>query len=287
MNKIFQIGHFCFRLQTSDDLPFSSHFLLFEIQQGILEYTYHFHLVEQLPIPEGQVIAERADLIVYQTILGENRLLGIKGQDHFYASYLERTDKQADIYFVRKDIDHLLVDTVFTSMFVLERRMIEKDSLILHCAYINFHGQAILFSAPSGTGKSTQAELWERYRGSITVNGDRALLQKCDGVWEASGWPVCGSSEICHLGQLPICAIVMLDQGPANVIERLSPFQSFVQLYAQVTINSWNEDFVQRAIALIEDLIAQVPVYHLTCNISEDAVHCLASTLFPEGESNR
>ena len=59
-------------------------------------------------------------------------------------------------------------------------------------------------------GKSTQAGLWERYRGAKIVNGDRALLRKINGSWAACGWPVCGSSDICLLGDTPIHAIIML-----------------------------------------------------------------------------
>ena len=165
--------------------------------------------------------------------------------------------------------------------------MIRWDSMILHCAYIKYHGKAILFSAPSETGKSTQAGLWERYRGSETVNGDRALLRKIDGRWIACGWPVCGTSEICHLKDTPIHAVVMLRQGKENHVERLSPVQGFAQLYSQITVNQWNRDFVQRTAELIEDLVVHVPVWQLTCNISENAVRCLETVLFPEDISGR
>ncbi|MCI6091150.1 hypothetical protein MR781_01095 [bacterium] len=163
--------------------------------------------------------------------------------------------------------------------------MIWKKALILHCAYTVYKGKAILFSAPSGTGKSTQAELWKQYRGSRIVNGDRALLRKIDGVWSACGWPVCGSSDICESEDTPLYTIVMLRQGETNYIERLSPIQAFTQLYAQTTINQWNPAFVQRAMELIEDLIGQVPVYQLTCNMTEDAVKCLEQAIFPEANT--
>ena len=159
--------------------------------------------------------------------------------------------------------------------------------MILHCAYIKYHGKSILFSAPSETGKSTQAGLWERYRGSETVNGDRALLRKIDGHWTACGWPVCGTSEICHLEDIPIHAVVMLRQGKENHVERLSPVQGFAQLYSQITVNQWNRDFVQRTAELIEDLVVHVPVWQLTCNISENAVQCLETALFPADISGR
>ena len=137
---------------------------------------------------------------MYGTDAGEARLIGIKGQPAPYALYRELSGQEAEVHLAAEAVDDLRFDPVFTSLFALERQMIRRDSMILHCAYIKYCGAAILFSAPSETGKSTQAGLWEKYRGSETVNGDRALLRKIDGRWTACGWPVCGSSEICHLG---------------------------------------------------------------------------------------
>lgn len=48
----------------------------------------------------------------------------------------------------------------------MEQILNEKSTFILHSSYINFNGKAILFSAPSGAGKSTQADLWEKIRTS-------------------------------------------------------------------------------------------------------------------------
>lgn len=282
MDKLFRIGDFCFHLLFPENLVFPSKFRLFEIKQGVPEYTYQFCITDEIPLPEENSIAKRSDLMVYQTSFGENRMLGIKGRKQFYACYREVSEKQAYIDLLSQEVIHLHIDPIFTSLLALERRMIGHSSLILHCAYVVYQGKAILFSAPSGIGKSTQAELWERYRGGTTVNGDRALLRKINGAWTACAWPVCGSSEICKLGDFPIRSVVMLKQGKINDIKRLSPIQAFTQLYAQVTINQWNRTFVQHAMELIEDLIGQVPVYQLTCNMTENAVSCLEHALFSE-----
>lgn len=282
MDKLFRIGDFCFRLLFPENLPFPSSFLLFEIKQGLPEYSYQICITDKISQLAGKVIAVRSDIVVYQTSFGESRLLGIKGKDTFYACYHEISEGQAEVFLPMHEISGLHIDPVFSSMFALERHMIKRDSLILHCAYTVYKGKAILFSAPSGTGKSTQAELWKQYRGGRIVNGDRALLRKIDGVWSACGWPVCGSSDICEAEDTPLYTIVMLRQGETNHIERLSPIQAFTQLYAQITINQWNPVFVQRAMELIEDLIVQVPVYQLTCNMTEDAVKCLEQAIFPE-----
>ena len=282
MDKVFQIGTFCFRLTCIQEIPIPANFLLFEVSQDAKpEFTYHLDIKGYLPSPEGRILARRPDLTVFETADGEARLIGSLGGTAYYASYREMSEQRAEITLSVHEIGDLLFDTVFTSLFALERQMIRRNSLILHCAYVKYQREAILFSAPSETGKSTQADLWKRYRGSNTINGDRALLRKTENRWTACGWPVCGSSEICNLGDTPIRAIVMLRQGKENHVERLSPFQAFTLLYAQITINQWNREFVQKAMSEIEDLISQISVWQLTCDISEDAVKCLETVLFP------
>ena len=155
----------------------------------------------------------------------------------------------------------------------------KKDNLVLHCAYVEYRGEAILFSAPSETGKTTQANLWEKYRKARTVNGDRALLGKRNGRWCAQGWPVCGTSEVCHKEAFPIRAVVMLSQSKENQGERMTPGKAFPLLYAQITANKWNPADHIHTMDLIENFLGQVPVIHLACSISQGAVACLEEIL--------
>ena len=160
-----------------------------------------------------------------------------------------------------------------------ERRLVRKDQMVLHCAYVEYRGEAILFSAPSETGKTTQAGLWEKYRGSRTVNGDRSLLGKKEGRWIAQGWPVCGTSEVCHNEAIPIKAVIMLSQAKENRAEKLKPGQAFPLLYSQITVNKWNMQDHLHTMDLIDSFLREVPVYHLGCTISEEAVECLAGVM--------
>ncbi|MDD6212488.1 MAG: hypothetical protein PUB22_05025 [Clostridiales bacterium] len=279
--NIFRVGDFCFCLSYPEEIIPPDNFMLFEVKSGIPTYHYTLSFADRIPELDKPVIARREDIVIYSDRGLESRKIGTKGRRDYYALYQEKEDRSAEIQLAKDQLQDMCFDTVFTSLFALERHMILRDSLILHCAYIQYQGKGILFSAPSGVGKSTQAGLWEQFRGSKTLNGDRALLRKIDGVWSACGWPVCGSSDICELGDTPIHGIVMLRQGTVNHITALTPIQAFSELYAQITINQWNRGFVQRAMERIEDLIMQVPVYQLTCDMTEDAVRCLESVLFP------
>lgn len=296
MDKIFQIGDFTFRLCCPEEIAPPPNFMLFErgdtervLEKGSEnsgvketaepEYTYRMHVAEELPVPEGKIIARRPDLTVYECGNRESRLIGVKGTEGYYACYRENDLSSAEITFAADRIGGLHIDPVFSSLLALERRLVKKDSMILHCAYVEYQGEAILFSAPSETGKTTQANLWEKYRGSRTVNGDRSLLGKKDGRWTAQGWPVCGTSEVCHDEAFPIRAIVMLSQADENRAVRMTPGQAFPLVYSQITVNRWNREDHIHTMDLIQDLLEHVPVYHLGCTISEEAVECLERML--------
>lgn len=284
MDKIFQIGDFVFRLCFPEEVAPPENFMKFEKRPAsgatpVLEYTYFIKVSDCLPQPEGKIIARRPDLTVLQNGERESRLIGVKGNPDFYAFYQEVAADRAEVTLVRDRIAELHIDPVFTSLLALERRQIKKDAMVLHCAYIEYQGEAILFSAPSETGKTTQANLWEKYRGSRTVNGDRSLLGKRDGRWTAQGWPVCGTSEVCHNESIPVRAVVMLSQAQENRAQRMTPGQAFPLLYSQITVNKWNTQDHIHTMDLMEDFLGSVPVIHLGCTISREAVDCLEEVL--------
>lgn len=279
-NQLFQIGDFVFRLICDETITIPANFLKFQIDDGQECYTYTIQLSREFPCPEGKPTVTKPDLLIFQSDARETRYIGIKGIQEFYGYYHEVDDTHADVLASPDFLTLFYSDPVFNSLLALERHLLDYDSFVLHCAYMRYKGEGILFSAPSETGKTTQANLWGQYRGGQTINGDKGLLQKVDGTWIVKGWPVCGSSDICFNEKTPIRAIVMLSQGKTNTVERLAPSRAFMQIYSQITINRWNVAHTTKAIEMIEKLVSEVPVYHLSCTISEDAVKCLESALY-------
>lgn len=277
--RVFTVGEYSFRLEYPETLVLPKNFLKFETPCAEAVHMYKIRQSDTLPAAGDEDGIRRPDLWIQPTPYGERRYIGIKGIEGFYACYEDAAEHYTEIWMDVEKVRDIFSDPIFMSLLAMERPMIARESLILHCAYMVYRGKAILFSAPSETGKSTQAGLWEKYRSSRTVNGDRALLRKIDGQWYADGWPVCGSSEICHAERYPIHAIVMLKQGKVNQTKRLSPMQAFAKVYSQITINQWNKAYVNKAIVLVEELAQRVPVYQLTCDISEEAVRCLEEAL--------
>lgn len=282
---IYQIGSFCFELNCSPEINIPNHFQLFQIDMGKPEYSYKLSCEDTLPEFPSDTAVRRNDFAVVKDERGlETRMLGVRGIPGYYACYRELSENSAEVTLLRSRMAGLSIDPFFTSLLALERRMLAKDSLILHCAFWRLGGKAVLFSGPSGIGKSTQAELWRKYRQAEIINGDRALLWRIDKCWHACGWPVCGSSEICHNESAPIHSIVMLDQGKENQVKKLSPMQGFIQLYGQITVNQWNNEAKEKAVSLLEAIVTEIPVFHMRCDMTEDAVNCLETVLYARGE---
>ena len=166
----------------------------------------------------------------------------------------------------------------------LEHMLTALGAISLHSSFITHGGQAVLFSAPSGTGKSTQAALWEQHAGAEQINGDRSVIRRVDGVWTAFGFPFAGSSGIYKNKSAPIRAIVVLRQAKDNTIERLGASEAFRLLYSETAIQRWNTQGHAAAVDLLIQLCAAVPVYRLCCTPDARAVELLRQTLSSQEE---
>ena len=166
----------------------------------------------------------------------------------------------------------------------LELLLTRLNVFSLHSSLVRrAEGDAILFTAPSGTGKSTQAGLWERFAGAETLNGDRSMLRRVDGVWTAFGSPFAGTSGIYRNESAPVRALIVLRQAPENTIRRLSLAEAFRAIYSESVLPRWHTEAHQHVISLVTEIVSEIPVYLLACTPDERPVTLLRNTL--EGES--
>lgn len=163
-----------------------------------------------------------------------------------------------------------------------EALLIHKKRLYFHAACIETHLGGILFSGPSGIGKSTQAELWCKYRDARQINGDRPILQRTDDGWLAWGSPYAGSSRVYVNDSCSVTAIVMLRQAKECSLRRLTAPEAFRAVWSGLTVHTWDEAFVTLACDLAMDLAAIVPVYEFCCTPDEYAVSYLEQALRKE-----
>ena len=143
--------------------------------------------------------------------------------------------------------------------------LISEGGFLLHASYVCHNGEAILFTAPCGTGKSTQAAFWHRERGSMTVNEDRVLIFSKDGQFFAAGCWATGSAGVTHNVTAPIRAVVLLGQGKENTVTRPKPSATLPRLLAQCSYNTRDPSQVGAMYSLLCDLLSAVPILAYDC----------------------
>lgn len=161
----------------------------------------------------------------------------------------------------------------------LHKLFLQAQHPILHASYVDIGGEALLFTAPSETGKSTQARLWCAHAGAELINGDRVLLGERNGIWHAFGYPNCGSSQVCVNRTLPVRAIVVLQQGRENRLEKLSPAVQVRSLTAGMVLYPWDSEEIAQGLTVASRICTAVPVIRLVCRPDAEAVQVLKNYL--------
>lgn len=251
-----------FILEDSDDFDYE-----FEFQQ-IQDINVYMNKAKKFV---GQV----AKFFYYQDDEGNDYCF------HSHNEYLHAVtiigDKKGVCYYISQSIlaEEVNCGNHLENFFCLEKIFMKFHCMVLHSCHIHYDHQAILFTAPSGTGKSTQGDLWHQYLHAEIVNGDRTAIRKVNGVWYAFGVPFCGTSGINKNEKAPLKCIVVIRQYPRNIVERISMKQAFHYIYSELTINNWNQGFVNEAMDWTLSLIQDIPIYFFQCTKEYEAVDVL------------
>lgn len=159
---------------------------------------------------------------------------------------------------------------------------VKRRTLYFHSALIEWHGYGLMFLGPSGTGKTTQAELWERYKGACIINGDMVYVQESADEFLGWGSPWHGSSPYCENTNVPIHAMIVLKQSSENSIRELTGFEKVTAVSGSVFYPRWLENGMELCLGTLDHFLTKIPVYELSCRPDEDAVRLTEDTVFAE-----
>lgn len=245
------------------------------------DYTMTLETAKIMPPPEGQCVYQDSWMRVYQHGMVQTRYKGPASQSTDDAYIMTRREGTHSLVLLREDSLPFTSKTILDAMEA-EHRIVEQGGFILHASCVEHEGGAILFTAPSGTGKSTQARLWQELRGAEIINGDRIAVL-CDNGIHAAGIPYSGSSGISKNVILPLRAIVYLAQAPQTTIRNMRGREAFCRVWEGISVNAWDPAEVDRCAQTVSRVVSGVPIYYLACTPDESAVGILEETLTQQG----
>lgn len=163
---------------------------------------------------------------------------------------------------------------------ILWYAIVKFKGIMLHSSAISYKGEGILFSAPSGTGKSTQSSLWKKEFGDdvIIVNDDTPFVRNNEGVSYVYGSPWSGKTDINEQMKVPVKAVVSVRQGKENQVKELTATEGFFRIFNE-TKKPVESSMLDEAMDNVINFLSNVKVYELTCRPDCDAVYTLKEAL--------
>lgn len=156
-----------------------------------------------------------------------------------------------------------------------------QDVLLFHGSAICVDGRTYIFTAPSGTGKSTHARLWRELlkdHDVVMVNDDKPFLKVEKGGVTAYGSPWMGKERIgCNMSA-PVEAICSISQGTKNVIREATPYEMYPIFYEQ-SLRPLDKAGTENYLHTLDVLTRSVRLYKLECDISVEAARLSYETM--------
>lgn len=237
--------------------------------------------LKRLPLPKNAA-GYRADGRYFEKVEGSEWVFySIEARSEPYACVCWNRERTVgECFYLKGKEDCLNYSRNIWDMLNMESLMLCRGGLLLHSSFIRFEGKAVLFSAPCGTGKSTQADLWKKYENADIINGDRAGLRYMEGEWRAYGLPYAGSSGIYRNENASLAGIIVLKQAKENSLRKMELVEAFLELYREITVHRWDQKFVLKSTELLMKLLEEVPVYLLECRPDYGAVKLVRDKMF-------
>ena len=146
-------------------------------------------------------------------------------------------------------------------------KLTEYDIILFHGSCVAVDGAGYLFTAGSGTGKSTHTRLWRELLGdrAVMVNDDKPLIRITEGSPVIYGTPWDGKHRLSTNIAVPLKAVCILERAEKNTIRPVAKREAYPLLLQQV-YRPQDSKAMERTLTLLDRLAASVSLWRLGCN---------------------
>lgn len=172
----------------------------------------------------------------------------------------------------------------YLEQLAVYRRIAEQmpayNRFLFHGSVIAVDGAAYLFTAPSGTGKSTHTRLWRELLGerAIMINDDKPLLHVTGSGVLAYGTPYDGKHRLSSNQCVPLKAICLLERSAVNRIRPVSREEAYPRLLQQ-TYRPQAREALVKTLTLLDRTAGTVRLYQMGCNMDPEAARLAYNTM--------
>ncbi|MBQ9860612.1 MAG: hypothetical protein IJO76_08085 [Clostridia bacterium] len=291
MEHLLRIADIPLQVESGAATWFSHRYAAYARQDGEPpQLVMHTRLQDTIAVPAGEPVAQESGLNLVR--LADGRLCRYArnkaGQvvvaityspDYSRVDICLRVDWQSQHHTLQE------YEYMYTG-FSFHNRLTVLGGGVLHGSAICWRGHGVVLSADSGVGKSTHAGLWKQVYGDevVILNDDKPAIRFMgDKPW-VYGTPWSGKTALNCNEAAPLEAIVFLERGERNAIRPLDAVEGMYRLSGQIARPYYDAALGERVVDFTRRLLETVPLYCLSCTISEEAVDTVCRALFPNEE---
>ena len=162
----------------------------------------------------------------------------------------------------------------------IAEQMIEYNTLLFHGSVVAVDGIGYLFTAKSGTGKSTHTRLWREYFGkrAVMINDDKPLLKITENGIIVYGTPWDGKHHLSNNISVPLKSICILGRSEQNHIEKITKSNAYAMLIQQ-SYRSGNPEKMKKILKIINEIAENVPLYKSGFNMEIESAEMAYNTM--------
>lgn len=277
----FRAGEIVLSVETPEKLDIKEPYSFFVCENEKSDLSVRFCYINEINEVTGHIITDTDTVVVSKESENLYFYYRVTGDNKFYAlRKVNKNDLTKHEIFIPEEYRGMIWTRLVFSLINFDDVAAQFDSAVFHASFIEYNGEAILFTAPCGTGKSTQASLWEKYKDAQIINGDKALLFEKNGLFFASGLPFSGSSQICKNKILPVKAIIRLGQATENKTAVLTGVKAYKAVLEGCYHSVWSSVYDTKTSLIAEKIATSIPVYSLDCLPDKTAVDALYNVLY-------
>lgn len=191
----------------------------------------------------------------------------------WYKSHLEKRG-YSEKKFSIDDYIHGLYNTGFSY------KILEHNGCVLHSSAIAVDGNAYLFSAHSGTGKSTHTSLWlDHFKDrAVIINDDKPCIREINGEFYVYGTPWSGKNDLSTNDKFKLKGITFICRSDDNWIRQATKSEA-VSLFLTQSYKPTDKEHMELLLNMIDKIFNKVKIYKLGCNISNEAAKLSYTTM--------
>ena len=276
-------------IKSADEAFFSSRFKDYECEfSQNPDMTMKTEVLNHITAPEGEICFQ------------QNRVCLLKLPNGRFCRYLKCTKTNEIVFMITYTADYsdVLIEILDTlcidglgptnyeymyTGFMFANRLTVLGGTVLHGSSIALDGEGIVFSANSGTGKSTHTNLWRQHFGERAeiINDDKPAIKIEKGKAFVYGTPWSGKTSLNNNVKHPLKAVVFLSRGEQNKIKTMDALNAVLNLSRQLPNPFYDSEIGTKTVDFIKKLYEiNTPVYDLECNISDNAVEVSYNGIF-------